>query len=282
MQTTAEPMSAPKKKERPVVRNVRFDLGRVKRRAWHAHGQAVTNFFDNLSVFFPLGERFFVESVRKNRRAVEDPKLEREVRDFCGQEGMHGREHDGYNKMLAERGYPVEKMEKNVAFLLKLARRLPRRFQLAITCGLEHCTALMAHALLGDESNLEGADPVMAALWRWHAAEENEHKAVCFDVYLAAGGKDAERIAAMVLASTIFWFKVAEHQIRFMGKDGIALSGSEWLAFVRFLASWVPGVAGLYAQYFRPGFHPNDIDASHLLEAWKLRDDLQATAATAG
>ena len=40
---------------------------------------------------------------------------------------------------------------------------------------------------------LEGAHPAMVALWKWHAAEENEHKNVAFDVYKAAGGSAVYR-----------------------------------------------------------------------------------------
>jgi predicted metal-dependent hydrolase len=28
---------------------------------------------------------------------------------------------------------------------------------------------------------------------------------------------------------------------------------------------------GMYLQYFRPGFHPNDIDSSPLLDEWRAQ-----------
>jgi uncharacterized protein len=201
---------------------------------------------------------------------VTSPELAAAVRAFNGQEGVHGREHDRINDMLRARGYPIDAMEARIATLLdRVTRFLPARVRLAATCALEHFTALMAHALLGDPKLLEGADPVMASLWRWHAAEENEHKAVAYDVYVAAGGWYGERIVTFVLASTIFWAKILEQQIRMMRVDGILFSGREWAALVRYTLSWVPRIAPLYLAYFRPGFHPNDIDASELLESWK-------------
>ncbi|MEY4511683.1 MAG: hypothetical protein RLZZ450_3805 [Pseudomonadota bacterium] len=41
------------------VRNLKFDLSEVTPRYWLAGQRSVTAFFNNLSVFFPAGERFF-------------------------------------------------------------------------------------------------------------------------------------------------------------------------------------------------------------------------------
>ena len=62
-------------------------------------------------------------------------------------------------------------------------------------------------------------DPTMAALWRWHALEENEHKEVAFDVYMAAGGNYPERAFVMALTTLIFWAKVVEQQARVSNPD---------------------------------------------------------------
>jgi hypothetical protein len=148
----------------------------------------------------------------------------------------------------------------------------PKQSQLAVTCALEHFTALMADCLLSKPALLAGAHPVMSALWRWHAAEENEHKAVAFDVYRAAGGNYAGRITAMIGATLIFWTKVAEQQIRLMWADRILFSFREWVSLLGFLfvdPGGLRGLLGPYLQYFRPSFHPWDHDNRALLEAWK-------------
>lgn len=257
----------------PRIRNLRFDaMGEVPRH-WHRGGRSVSTFFDNLSVFFPRGERFFVASVRAHEAAVGDPALREAVRAFCAQEGMHGREHVRYNEHLATLGYPVAEMERRVIGILKLATwALPPRLRLAVTCALEHLTALLGHAILSDPRLLEGADPTMAALWRWHSAEENEHKSVAFDVFESAGGTYPERAAMMALASVIFWAKVVEQQARMMRVDGTLTSAEEWAALGRYLFVEPGGMLTLarhYADYFRPGFHPRDIDSDAALAAWQ-------------
>ena len=253
------------------VRNLRFSLDGVPK-YWHGRGRAVTIYFDGLSIFFPAGERFFISSVRAPRQYAE-AELQRDDALFTAQEGIHGREHDGYNAHLASSGYPVARLEKKVERLLRFAKTvLPKRAQLAVTCALEHYTASMALLVLGDPKNLEGADPNMAALWRWHAAEESEHKSVAFDVFRAAGGTEVERMGMMLVASAFFWVKVLEHQVVMMHADGCLTSAEEWSKLGRFLFVDPAGMWSLgrgWLKYFRPGFHPHDVDDSALLEAWR-------------
>ena len=255
-----------------TIRNLRFDLAAVPRH-WHGGRRGVTSFFDNLSVFFPAGERFFIRSVNAHRDRVSAPALQAEVRAFAAQEGFHTREHERYNDLLAAQGYPVVAMDARVQRLLGWVRRVaPRRWQLGATCALEHFTALLAHMLLSDEAALEGAHPAMAALWRWHAAEENEHKAVAFDVFTQAGGSYAERAGTMALATIVFWAKVFEHQLRMMRADGTLGSPREWVALGRWLFVSPGPLRRLirpYLAYYRPGFHPWDFDNHALLERWE-------------
>lgn len=267
----------------PVIRNRRFEPLDETPRHWHGGRRSVTTFFDALSTFFPVGERFFVASVRAHDRFVTDAALRAAVRAFCGQEGVHGREHERYNRALAARGYPVAEMERRVRRLLGVVSGLlPARSQLAATCALEHFTALLGRLILERPALLDGADPTMAALWRWHAAEENEHKAVAYDVFVAAGGTYPERVVVMALATVIFWAKVVEHQARMMAVDGTALSPAEWAALGRFLFVEPGGMLGLardYLAWYRPGFHPNDLGGDAALDAWRAANDVVTRAA---
>jgi len=95
---------------------------------------------------------------------------------------------------------------------------------------------------------------------------------VAFDVFEAAGGTYPERTPAMALASTIFWAKVVEQQARMMRVDGTLTSRTERAALGRSLFVEPGGMLTLarhYADYFRPGFHPRDIDSDAALAAWQ-------------
>jgi hypothetical protein len=174
--------------------------------------------------------------------------------------------------MLEAQGYPVAALEARVERILRFfQRRLPPRLRLSATCALEHFTATLAHCVLSDPAILDGAHPTMAALWRWHSAEENEHKAVAYDVYQKIGGNHPERVAVMVLATVIFWSLVIDHQLRLMRRDGIVTSPAEWRALLGFLfvrPGALTKMARMYLDYFRARFHPWQLDNRELVEAW--------------
>ena len=263
------------------VRNLRFGTDDSVPRHWHGGRKSVTTYFDNLSIFFPAGERFFIDSVKAHKHLITDERLLEDVARFCAQEGIHGREHTRYNEMLERQGYPAAKLDAKVERILRFFRRvLPLRTQLSATCALEHFTALMGHYILEDPRLLDGAHPVMRALWRWHAAEENEHRSVAYDVYRAARGPYAERAGTMLVATVIFWTLVIQHQAQMMKADGTHRSIEEWRALFVYLYVEPGGMFGLWRRwldYFRPSFHPSDPDprARHSRKAATEGDPLE-------
>ena len=155
------------------VRNLRFEYDGQRVGSWHPLGTHVAHWFDVWSLFFPAGESFFIESVRRFEGQIQSPALREQVQRFIGQEAFHGREHHRYNALLQETGLPALYLAKRIQNLLAwIAKRAPAKIQLAMTVGLEHITAMMADAFLSDERLLQGCDPRYAALWWWHAIEE--------------------------------------------------------------------------------------------------------------
>lgn len=257
----------------PVRRDLSFPIDKQNVLDWHPAGRQVGLFMNCMSILFPVGERFFINSVRNYKDDITDPELRDAVRAFIGQEAMHGREHEIYNEALQAAGIPAEKMEAEVKSLLDFFRnRTPRAIQLSGTVALEHFTAILANQALEDERVVGGSrDPAMSAMWRWHALEETEHKAVAFDVYRATEGDglraEAIRYAGQVLATVILFSKLGEMYVRALRADPETkpfgtLRG--WRQLGGFLFGSKPGVFrrafGQYLDYFRPGFHPWDHD----------------------
>ena len=101
----------------PIRRNLKFGLPKDKALTWNPSGLHVVQFYNTLSIFFPAGERFFIQSVRNYREEITDEKLKAQVSAFIGQEGFHTREHEEYNDALAHAGMPIEQLDKLVVLL---------------------------------------------------------------------------------------------------------------------------------------------------------------------
>ena len=269
-------------------RDIHFPIVGLQLRNWHPQGPAVSQLFNALSLFFPEGEQFFIDSVRyyRDRGRITDPKLLEEVKGFIGQEAMHGREHRAYNEALAAAGYPAVELERKAVKQLELGRKLlPHSGQLAATIALEHFTAIMAEVLLDDDSVLEGAPPAMAALWRWHGIEETEHKAVAFDVYRAVVGTGfmAHLLRCLIMLSSSIRFlaqSIYTHY-RLLKHDGLHRDWNTWRTHLRFVfvkPGFLRRIALPWLSYFKPGFHPWQHDNRHHVERWKATYARQVAA----
>ncbi len=258
----------------PVRRNLNFNLPADKISTWHGGNVHISHFLNAMSIFFPVGERFFIDSVRHYRDEVKDPELQEAVKGFIGQEAMHGREHEEYNDALTAKGQPADRYERIVIKLLGFFRRFtPKRSQLAGTIALEHLTAILANGLLSDPSRLAGAEPRFAALWRWHALEETEHKAVAFDVYATAMKNRPiaylRRCSALIISTTIFFLMLMPFHIGLVRREkGQLFNLKGWWQVTVFL--WGPRGVLLRAlpdwlDFFKPGFHPWDHDNREFL-----------------
>jgi predicted metal-dependent hydrolase len=195
----------------PIIRRrVNIDFAASKAGAWHRGSKEFEHVLNALSFVFPAGEKFFIESVRNYLDRIRDPALRDEANRFIYQEAMHTKEHIRSNLVLKQTYPHGEEIEKLAAFSLSIARRFtPRAVQLATTCALEHFTAMLSDDLLRkQEWFVSESDPAFSALWLWHAVEETEHKAVCFDVYQHVVGKGVFsyllRIFTMFMTSLIF------------------------------------------------------------------------------
>jgi uncharacterized protein len=275
----------------PIRRDIRFALPPDRACDWHAQGVAVTHFFNALSLLFPAGERFFMDSVRYYRDGIGDPDLKKQVLGFIGQEAMHTREHIEYNDLLQAAGLPAHKLDKRLWAILNFSRKvLPPSLQLAQTVALEHYTAMLADLLLADTArNIEGSVEGYKQMWLWHALEETEHKSVSFDVWntsIPPGLKRyLMRTGTMLATTVLFWVIVFDYHTALMrahGRRQGKVTG-KW-QLIKFLYGprhgVFPGIALEWLRFFKPGFHPWDQDnRRHLARIDGLIAQIDATNA---
>jgi hypothetical protein len=256
-------------------RDRRFGRGTSTDRWWMGGDPIATALYNALSATFPKGEAFFVESVRKFRDGA-DPKLAAEIKAFVNQEVMHSREHIAFNTRAHDAGYDLKPLEDRVDWRLDFVRSKPAIASLAATLALEHYTAILAHELLRDPRHLADADPESAALWRWHAIEEIEHKGVAYDTWLHATNdwprfkRWQVKSKVMLLVTRNFLVDRTLGALELLRQDGLTgpkvWAGLFWFAFGR--PGMMRKVFGAWASFFMPGFHPwNHDDRALIVEA---------------
>ena len=240
---------------------------------WWLGGDPVgTAFYNALSVTFPRGEAFFVESVRAFREDAPE-RLQKEINAFIKQEVLHSREHVAFNRRVVDAGYDVSALEQDVIDSLEEIKGRPAIVDLAATMALEHFTAILAHQLLADPRHLDKADAESRGLWRWHAIEEIEHKGVAYDTWLHAT-RDWSRFKRwkvksllMLLVTKRFFHNRTRGILELLRQDG--LSGPRVWARMAWFAFGNPGmvrkILGAWIGYFLPGFHPWNHDDRALI-----------------
>jgi uncharacterized protein len=229
-----------------------------------------------LSATFPKGEDFFVDSVRDVRHDLSDAALRAQVAGFIGQESMHGREHERLNRVLARLGYPTALIDHATGAFLGVYRRLaPSPVRLATTAALEHYTAVLAEKLLDDDAfGTFNVPAELRAMFRWHALEECEHKAVAFDAYRERYGNEAVRILTMQMATAL----IVVFAVPLLAAS-VASDRAAWNP-VRLTRSLLGLRRSPFARkeillnllrYSAPGFHPDDRDVDAAIARWRAQ-----------
>ncbi|SNS59834.1 metal-dependent hydrolase [Sphingopyxis indica] len=261
-------------------RDLKFGRDEAPPRWWHSNDPGRTAFFNALSSTFPVGEKFFMTSVRHYRADAPQP-LRGQIDDFLYQESMHSREHVVFNRQAEDAGFDIRPLEERARRTIAWARRRSPIQQLAATCALEHFTATLAHDALASPAHLDGATEEARRLWRWHAIEEIEHKAVAFDTYLHAARymtplrRWLKRSTVMGVTALRFHYVIFRNTADLLRQDG----RNDWRTWYGLL-SYLYGREGLMRRllkgvmgYWRPGFHPWQHDDRPLLaEALALLD----------
>ena len=274
------------------VRRMNFDFDHVPE-YWANGSIGITHFMTALSALFPDGEKLFIDAVRTVRYhpAIKDDQiLQKEISAFIGQEAMHTHEHVGFNASAQKYGHDVAKFEKETGVIIQKARKIfakvvkpfgmtQEMVDLTATTALEHFTATIASQLLTN-THIQAlmTDPTMSNMWYWHAIEENEHKAVVFDVYQAIFGQGIKayslRSGALILAMALLFVVQSSFVIRLLKQDN-QLNLKELGIIYKYAYSpskgIITGMAKEMLIYFKPNFHPNDLDTVALLDHWKMK-----------
>lgn len=260
---------------RPVVRsNLDFKLEQVPR-FWFANNPFRTRVFDALSLTFPDGERYFIQSVRQFRDQITDPDLQQRVADFIRQEAQHGLAHDQMNDLMRQQGMPIDRfigILRNI-FKYELENR-SAQYNIAMTAAAEHLTALMAHTFYNQQSTMQEAHPFVRALLAWHAIEEMEHRDVAFDVMKdIAQVPEYLRKFALVFTTVMMFHFTLYRALVMLRYDGFSkwqrlkmtYQGLPWFLGKHGILS---AMLGPYLDWFKSDFHPSQHPVIAQYQVW--------------
>ncbi|MFL1432146.1 MULTISPECIES: metal-dependent hydrolase [unclassified Nocardiopsis] len=258
------------------ARDVHFDWSALDLH-WIPNEPFATHVINVLHLLLPEGERWFVEVFKEALPHITDDRLREDVLGFIGQEAVHAEAHAGVLDHMDAHGLDPTPYVEQIAWMFRIVlgdRDLPADrarswlfMRLAVIAGIEHYTAVLGQWVLdARELDAAGADETMLDLLRWHGAEEVEHRAVAYDLFMHVDGGYTRRAAAMLVAAgalATLWVR----GVRFLVANDPYLKGR--IEGRRPRASWalrdgrrglIPHLGRLVRavpEYLRRNYHPS-------------------------
>lgn len=255
-----------------VVRRLLIDLETPLPRHWCGGDPFRTALFNALSMSFPVGEQFFIDSVREGLKLLPEEQQaahKAEVQGFIGQEATHRRIHALFNGHLEQQGL-VNHWAPRIQKRMKILDGVDPRHPLAITAANEHFTAILAEWLLSHPEVFGQTEERLKTMWLWHSAEEAEHKNTAFDLYQTLDGSYKWRAIWFRRVTLIFLGDTLRQTVNNLHHDGTLWQWRTWKS----AATTLFGTEGLirrtfqpWRQYQRRDFHPSQQESA-LSDSW--------------
>ncbi|BEK86375.1 metal-dependent hydrolase [Nocardia seriolae] len=262
------------------ARNVKFDWSRTEP-IWMKREPIASHVLNALSMLLPEGERMFLVTFDEALELVKDEKLREAMIGFIGQESMHAESHNGaLEEVLATHGIDVEPYVRQAEFIFRktlgpreaateAARQQQLVERLGVIAALEHFFAFLGDWVINADLEKFDADPQMLDLFRWHGAEEVEHRMVAHDVaeYFEIGY--VRRGALMLMVFPIF-IALLLRGTKFLVHADPSLPNHRYPMLVMriFAGMWrrsIPGIPSLLISAlstFKPGYSPEGVGST--------------------
>ena len=158
-----------------VVRRLLIDLSTPFAARWNGGDAFRSAFFNALSMSFPVGEQYFIDSVRAGLKLLAPDQREKfatEVQGFIGQEATHRRLHGLFNAQLDKLGF-ANRIERRAQARIERNKGFDARMHVAATAATEHFTAIFADWMLRHPEAFELLDHSDAGAWFFRVNREN-------------------------------------------------------------------------------------------------------------
>ncbi|SIR90539.1 metal-dependent hydrolase [Williamsia sterculiae] len=256
------------------ARNVRWDWTGLPMHFMGGDPMA-THIANGMNMLLPEGEVFFVQTFQEALPLIKDEAIREDVVGFIGQEAMHSSSHQSILDHLQAEGLDVEPFTREIERFFRrvlgprdLTGRARRSWlieRVGTVAAIEHFTSWLGDWGLNAKGWDEGLDPTVLDLFRWHLAEEVEHRHVAFDLFTHLDGSYFRRIRAWVMASAglaILWVKGVAY---LMSVDPELSEGNRRATWRAYRRAYRKGYVFtpretlmMWLQYFRPSYHPRN------------------------
>ncbi|WP_078322463.1 metal-dependent hydrolase [Mycobacteroides chelonae] len=257
------------------ARQVAFDLSATPLH-WIPCHPVASHTVSAYHLLFPEVERFFIAAFKEALPDIADARLREDVLGFIGQETMHANAHDESlddyferngidpEPLLAQSRYMLSKVMGPRTFRNPKEARQHLINRLAITAAFENFTAFLGHFVLNCNWDRYNADPNMAAIFRWHGAEEMEHRTVAWDVAMHFDSRYWRRVRTMVMVfPLVVW--ISSRFVWYLVKNDPAAPKSRLRTIYdvirdgrRGLLPTLVMVLGSAWDYLKPNFRPDE------------------------
>ncbi|WP_211440673.1 metal-dependent hydrolase [Collimonas humicola] len=240
---------------------------------WNGGDAYRSQLFNAVSMLFPVGEKWIIDTVRRVvdiLPAAEKAAWAGSTRDFIAQESIHSSVHRKYNDHLKHQGLR-NWLELRAKRRMEWGGKGTPINQLASSVAYEYLTANLSSSLLCTPRLLEGADARLANVWRWHSAEELEHRHFVLDLYEAAGGGYVRRLLWYVWALSTFMLDL-HIQVFLNLRDSRQLFKWSTLGQALRFNFWPGGmfwtISAASVKFLNPTYHHRDDLGDQIARAW--------------
>ncbi|MDN5757060.1 MAG: metal-dependent hydrolase [Tomitella sp.] len=262
------------------ARNVRHDWSRTPLH-WIADDPYASHAISALNFLLPEGERMFCATFHELLPLIGDEPLRRDILGFIGQESMHAETHEAVlHAVYGAQGIDPAPLIRQSEFLFRTVvgprqgqstRRAQQHLleRAALIGGLEHLFAFLGDWILNSRLDDHGADPEMLDLFRWHGAEEVEHRNVAHDVVAHLGVGYVRRNIAMVIGVAALLALILRNTKYLVREDPSlpstgypGLARHLWRSMRRGTFPRIPSLLRSAAICLRPGYTPESVGST--------------------
>ena len=261
-------------------RRVGFDWAQAPM-VWLPNEPIASYLLNSLNLVIPEGERMMIQAFEQALPDVHDEKLREDMLGFMGQEMLHAQAHeDVMNQVFTRHGVDPTPFSDQMQYFFRRtlgvgastdSRSIRQRLieRLGISASAEHMFAFMGHWAMNADLESFGADPQMLDLYRWHGAEEVEHRAVAHEVAAYFGVGYVRRSVSMIITWPIFIAWLIRAAMYLSRNDPntptigyprllIGIASASRRGLLPGLSQWL--WSGM--STFVPGFHPDSVGST--------------------